>query len=62
MSERFWTFFPWIFAGSVVVLIIAVTYAVERDRRINGTEHCGQVETTTPAGERALEEKCWRSK
>lgn len=64
--ERFadWFLRITIFAIVVVVGVGAPAVAIKacRDEERYGPMHCGDVEVTTPKGQRATEHQCWRSK
>lgn len=48
--------------GVFLMKILSMVEAAERIEREEGVKVCGQVETRTPQGERAMIEKCWRQK
>lgn len=48
--------------AGIVLVSLLIGYAVALDEEKNGARHCGEVETTTSDGKRALERQCWRSK
>ncbi len=52
----------WIACPILVVLGAYFVWRAGVDERTHGPRVCGQVETHTPTGERALVEKCWRQK